>query len=511
MNLGIASFVSVGNRADVSSNDLLSWWRDDPRTRVILLYVESFGNPTKFARLAPEIAREKPIIAVKSGRTAAGTRAAYSHSAAPASRDLHVDALFEHAGVIRTETLEGMFDVATLLSTQPVPPGPGVGVVTNAGGPAVLLADACAARGLVLPALAPSNPRDLGATATPAEYEAAIADVGADPAVDAVVVLYVPPIVTHPDAVAAAIARGAGAVPADKPVLTVFLSARGAPAVLGAGPRGPLPSYSFPENAAQALAAAERWNRWRRRPRGTVVTLEGFARDAVRAVVDRVLAGATASVWLGVDDVATVLRAAGIAFAETIVTTPADAVAAAPRIGFPLVVKAIAPGLRHKRDVGGVLTGIRSTEALAEAVATLPHRITAAGHALDGVLLQREVAGPLEAFVGVTTDATFGPLLLCGLGGALVELVRDVTHRLPPVSDVDAVDMLDKLRAARLLDGWRGSPPGDRAALVTLIQRVSALVEAVPELRELELDPVKVLPPGAGCIVVDGKLRIGPR
>lgn len=512
LNLGIATFISVGNKADVSSNDVLAYWADDPRTRVILLYLESFGNPAKFARIAPEVARDKPIVAVKSGRSAAGTRAAQSHSAAIASHDVAVDALFEHAGVIRTETLEGMFDVATLLSAQPVPPGPRVGVVTNAGGPGVLFADACAARGLRLPVLATAaaNPVDLGATATPAQYEAAITAVGADPAVDAVAVLYVPPIVTRPEAVASAVARAAGTVPAEKPVLTVFLSTRGAPAVLGTGPRGPLPSYSFPENAAQALAAAERWGRWRRRPRGTAVTLEPFARDAIRAVVDRVLARTVGPAWLGVDDLATVLRAAGIPFAETVTTTRTEAVAAARRLGYPLVVKAIAPGLLHKSDAGGVLLGIRSPAALVEAVATLEARITAAGHPLDGLLLQREIAGGLEALVGVTTDPTFGPLVVCGLGGVLVEILRDVTHRLPPVTDVDAAEMLDKLRAARLLDGWRGAPPGDRAALVRLIQRVSALVEIMPELRELDLNPVKVLAPGAGCMVVDGRLRIAP-
>ncbi len=513
LNLGMSSFISVGNKADVSSNDVLAYWSADPRTRVILLYLESFGNPGKFARIAPEVARDKPIVAVKSGRSAAGTHAARSHSAALADLDVAVDAIFEHAGVIRTETLEGMFDVATLLSTQPVPPGPRVGVVTNAGGPGVLFADACAARGLRLPALAsaPANPLDLGATATPAEYEAAIAAVGADPAVDALVVLYVPPIVTRPEAVAGAIARAAGTVPAEKPVLTVFLSTRGAPPALGTGPRGPLPSYSFPENAAQALASAERWGRWRRRPRGTALALEPFARDAIRAVVDRVLARNVGPTWLDVDDLATVLRAAGIPFAETITARPADAVAAAPRLGFPLVAKAVAPGLLHKSDVGGVLLGIQSPEALADAVTTLETRITAAGHPLDGVLLQREVSGGLEALVGVTTDPTFGPLVVCGLGGVLVEVLRDVTHRLPPVSDIDAAEMLDKLRAARLLDGWRGAPPADRTALIDVIRRVSALVEVVPELRELDLNPVKVLAPGAGCVVVDGRLLIGPQ
>ena len=329
LDLGISTFVSVGNKADVSSNDLLCYWAEDPRTSVIVLYLESFGNPRKFARIAPEVARQKPIVAVKSGRSAAGTRAASSHSAALASLDIAVDALFEQAGVIRTATLQGLFDVASLLATQPVPAGPRVGVVTNAGGPGILLADACEAQGLALPELAPptrsalravlppqaslGNPVDLLASATPEQYAQAIELVGADPSVDSLVVAYVPPMVSSPEEVAAAIARGAGTVPATKPVLTVFLSSRGAPAALGAGRRGRLPVYPYPEDAALALAAAEGYGRWRWRPRGTVIELGRFAESAVRAVIDRVLADGDEPRWLTPDDIGMVLRAAGIA------------------------------------------------------------------------------------------------------------------------------------------------------------------------------------------------------
>jgi len=526
LNIGLSTFVSVGNKADVSGNDLLSYWSDDPNTRVIVLYLESFGNPLKFARLAPGVARQKPIVAVKSGRSAAGTRAASSHSAALATLDVAVDALFEQAGVIRTNTLEELFDVAALLSTQPVPPGRRLGVVTNAGGPGILLADACSARGLELPELQPAtlaelrtflppaagltNPIDMIASATPEQYRRALAVVGADPNVDAVVAIYVPPMVSQPEDVARAIADGAGAVPAEKPVATVFLSSRGAPPMLGTGPRGRLPSFAFPENAAMALAAVERYGRWRARARGTVFALDRFAASAVRAVVDRVLRDADGPRWLEPTDLAIVLRAVGIRMAEFEQVAPADAVTAARRLGFPLVAKAIAPGVLHKSDVGGVILGLESPTAVAAAREQLTARMEKAGTRLEGILLQREVRGGIEALVGVTTDPTFGPLLVCGLGGVLVELLRDVAFRLPPVSDVDAAEMLAGLRAAKLLDGYRGSPPGDRAALADVIQRVSALVEIVPELRELDLNPVKVLEPGQGAIVVDGRLRIAP-
>jgi acyl-CoA synthetase (NDP forming) len=288
------------------------------------------------------------------------------------------------------------------------------------------------------------------------------------------------------------------------------MSARGAPAELATGPRGPLPSYSFPENAAQALATAERWGRWRRRPRGEVLVLAPFAEQAIRAVIDRVLAGATERIWLAPDDLATVLRAAGIAYAESEAVAPGEAGATAERLGYPLVAKAVAPGLVHKTEAGAVILGLDSAEAVARAVATLATRVAAHGLRLERVLLQREVSSGIEALVGVTTDPTFGPLLVCGLGGILVELLRDVGYRLPPVTDVDAEVLLAGLRAARLLDGYRGMPPGDRAALVDVVRRVSALVDVVPELVELDLNPVKVLRPGEGAVVVDGRMRVGP-
>jgi acyl-CoA synthetase (NDP forming) len=526
LNIGMSTFVSVGNKADVSGNDLLSYWADDPRTGVVVLYLESFGNPRKFARIAPEVACRKPIVAVKSGRSAAGSRAASSHSASLASLDVAVDALFAQAGVIRTSTLEELFDVTALLSTQPVPGGRRVGVVTNAGGPGILFADACEAHGLELPSPSPTtltalraflpvqaglaNPIDMIASATPEQYARGVAVVGNDPAIDAVVVMYVPPMVSRPDEIAVAIARGAGDVPAHKPVLTVFLSSKGAPEILSQGPRGKLPAFSYPENAAMALAAAERYGRWRARPRGRPFVLDRLATVTVRGVVDRLLAKTAAPQWLGPEDLATVLRAAGIGFADAESVAPSEAVDVAERMGFPLVAKAIAPNVLHKTDVGGVILGLDSTSAVESAVATLTERMRAIGTHLEGVLLQREIAGGIDALVGVTTDPTFGPLVVCGLGGVLVELLHDVSFHLTPVSAADAGDMLAELRAAKLLDGYRGMPAGDRGALVDVVLRVSALVEIVPEIRELDLNPVKVLPPGRGAVVVDARMRIAP-
>jgi acetate---CoA ligase (ADP-forming) len=515
LNIGLSTFVSVGNKADVSANDLLSYWREDPRTRVIALYLESFGNPRTFARLAPLVARHKPIVAVKAGRSAAGSRAASSHSASLACLDVAVDALFEQAGVIRTETLEELFDVVALLATQPAPRGPRVGVVTNAGGPGILLADACETRGLTLPELSPAtvatlrsflppaasvrNPVDLLATGEPEHFARAIQAVGADPGVDTVMVIYVPPLAVKTDEVADAIARGAGEVPADKPVATVFLSSKGAPPRLACGLRGRLPSYSFPENAARAVAAAVWYARWCRRPRGTPAVIEQGAARTARTVVQHSLARVGAAHWLEPGDVQSVLGAAGIPVVSSTVVPPERAAAAAAELmGYPLVAKAVAPGLLHKSDVGAVVLGLESASAVATAVDTMRDRLQAAGMVLQAVELQREVRGGVEALVGVVSDPTFGPLVVCGLGGVLVELLRDASFRLPPVTDLDAEEMIDRLRLKALLDGYRGAPAGDRPALVSLVQRVSALVEAVPELREMDLNPVMVLTPGEG-------------
>jgi acyl-CoA synthetase (NDP forming) len=293
-------------------------------------------------------------------------------------------------------------------------------------------------------------------------------------------------------------------------VIAVYISSGAAPASIHGGPRGPLPCYPFPENAAIALAAAERYGRWRRRERGEVLALDRFAVAGVRAVVDRALAVASEPCWLSSDDVATLLRAAGIEIAASErVAGPEAAAAAAERIGYPLVAKLLSPDILHKSDVGGVILGLHSAGEVSAAASRLTELARSRGARLEGVLLQREVPGGSEALVGVTTDPTFGPLLLCGLGGVLVELLRDVSFRLTPVSRLDAEEMLGGLRSAKLLDGYRGAPAGDRAALVGVIQRVSALVEVVPEIRELDLNPVKVLEPGRGAVVVDARVRLG--
>ena len=514
LNLGISTFISVGNKADVSGNDLIQYWAEDPRTDVILLYLESFGNPSRFSKIARRVARKKPIVAVKSGRSGAGSRAASSHTGALAESDRVVDALLRQAGVIRTGTLEELFDVAMLLANQPVPHGRRVGILTNAGGPGILAADACEAQGLEIPVLSPStaaalraflpaaasvgNPVDMLASAPPEHYRQAERILLADDGIDSLLVIFIPPIASNADAVAAAIVEGAAG--ARKPVLATFMSARGAPPVLA-----PIPSYPFPESAVVALARAAAYGDWKRQPIGTVPVLTAIDTARARDVVDRSLGRGGG--WLGPAETEELLSAFAIPVAPMrLARTEEDAVAAARGIGFPVVVKAVGPTILHKTEIGGVRLGLADEAAVRAACRDLKERV---GAALTDFLVQTMVPGGLEVIVGVTHDPTFGPLVLYGSGGTLVELMGDVAFRLQPLTDIDVDAMLEEVRGTALLRGYRGAPTLDEAALKDLILRLSGLVDACPEVREMDLNPVKVLP--RGLRVVDARVRIERR
>ncbi|MGH9888898.1 MAG: acetate--CoA ligase family protein, partial [bacterium] len=304
------------------------------------------------------------------------------------------------------------------------------------------------------------------------------------------------------------IAQGAARVPEGKPIATVFMSSKGTPAVLASGPRGAIPSYSFPENAAMALAATARYGAWRARPKGSQLTLPLDREQAIRAWVRAWRTAHPDGGWLALDEIAALLGLAGVALAEHR-TTPPSAVAAAVaavELGGPVVLKAIAPGLIHKSDVGGVALGLEGPEVVIAAADRMRSQLAERGIQLDGFIVQRAVARGVEALVGVTHDPSLGPLLVAGIGGVAVELYKDVAFRVTPVSDLDAAAMLDQLRGKALFDGFRGAPPADRAALIDVLLRISALVELVPELRELDLNPVMVHANGA--VAVDARMRL---
>ena len=515
LDIGISSFVSVGNKADVSGNDLIQYWAEDPRTSVILLYLESFGNPKKFSEIARRVGRTKPIVAVKAGRSSAGSRAAASHTGALATSDAVVGALFRQAGIIRTERLEELFDVAALLSHQPVPRGNRVAILTNAGGPGILAADACEANGLELTSLSErtramlrtflpaaasvGNPVDMLASAPAEHYSRALAAILEDEQVDSVIAIFIPPLVTDPGEVAQAIAESARSVHG-KPVLGVFMRADGAPAALS-----PIPSYAFPESAALALARVTQYGRWRAKPVEAPPDLDRFDRAQIRGVVDAILGRGGG--WSTADEAATLLAAAGIDCAiGRVATGLEEALAAALAIGYPVALKALGPTLLHKTERRAVTLNVAHSQDLRTAYADFVDRFA---DEMTSVLVQQMVPPGVEMIVGALQDPQFGPLIACGTGGVLVDLLADTAFRLHPLSDGDTREMLDELKGSRLLRGYRGAPPANEAALRDTLLRVSALVTAAPEVHELDLNPVIVT--GSRACVADVRIRIGDR
>ncbi len=531
LGVGISSFLSIGNKADVSGNDLIEYWESDPNTKVILLYLESFGNPRRFTQLARRIGRVKPILAVKSGRTAAGGRAAQSHTGALAGTDLAVEALFRQSGVLRTETIEEQFDTALLLAHQPLPRGPRLAILTNAGGPGIMAADACEGAGLVIPALSPEtergfreflapeastrNPVDMIASARPESFERGVRLLAADPNVDSVLAIFIPPIGTDAPDVARGLLRGATAArEAGKPLLACFMGSRGIPESLRSLQEGQVPSYAFPEAAARALGRVVRYAEWRARPEGRVPELPGIDAAAGEAVMARARAAlGPEGGWMRPADVAALLAAYGLRTpAERVATDVAGAVAAAREVGYPVALKLVSDTLTHKSDVGGVLLGLKDDAAVEAGFAGIVAAMTAHGQAaaMRGVLIQPMVTGTFEAVIGMTLDPQFGPLLMAGLGGRLVELHHDVSFRLHPLTVEDATSMVDAMRARALFAGYRGAPAGDRAAFEDAVLRVSRLVGDRADITELDLNPVVVGAPGRGVTVVDARVRLAP-
>ncbi len=529
LNIGLSTFISIGNRADVSSNDMLQYWEEDPNTDVILLYLESFGNPRKFARIARRVSRTKPIVAVKSGRTPAGSRAAASHTGALATGDIGSEALFAQAGLIRVDTLEELFDVAMLLSHQPVPSGRKVAILTNGGGPGILTADACAVRGLELPTLSENtvsefrrflptgsstaNPVDMTAEASGEQYGRALKLLAQDDGVDVVIAIFVPPMITQAESVADAIRDIAPEFrKRGKTLVASFMGSRGASAELGSEEEGYVPSFTFPEATATALAKACDYADWLGRPEGTIPHLEGIDRDKAMSLIESALSRKTAEPrWLDAPSVSELLRAYGISLVqERPATTAEEAAKAAREIGFPVALKLLSETITHKTEVGGVVLDIHSENEVEKAYNQIRGRLEELGrvHEMQGVLVQQMVGGGTEVIVGVTQDPSFGPLILFGTGGIYTELFRDVTFRIHPLSDADAHDMVRSVKAYKLLEGWRGSPRCDIGALEELLLRISALVEDIPQIAELDLNPVKVLPEGRGYAVVDARILL---
>jgi len=519
LGLGISTFVSVGNKADISGNDLLRYWENDDATEVILLYLESFGNPRKFSQIARRVGKKKPIVVVKSGRSKAGARATSSHTGALiAASDITVDALFRQSGVIRTDTLEELFDVATLLANQPLPAGSRVGIITNAGGPAILCADACEARGLEVPLLTAisqeklravlkreasvSNPVDMIASANAEQYRETIRTVANDPNIDSLIVIFVPPLVTRVEDVAQVIAEEVAALDRRKPLATVLMSPLKAPAVLT---NARVPVYQFPETAAIAMARAARYGEWRNRPEPTRFEVGDLRREEAAAIVANALQRGEG--WLAPAEVAELLSCYGLHMVEQrFVKTADEAAQAARELGGAVAVKVIAPQVLHKTEAGGVRLKLADPEKVRAAANEMTEKLSAQGQQPTGFIVQRMAQPGVEMILGVVHDPQFGPVVACGAGGTQVELLRDVAVRLTPIAKQEAAEMIRALKTYPLLDGFRGGKKFDVLALEDALLRVSALVDDIPQIAELDCNPFVVTEQGGE--ILDARVRV---
>jgi acetate---CoA ligase (ADP-forming) len=520
LGLGVSSFVSLGNKADISGNDLLCYWAEDHRTDVILLYLESFGNPRKFSQIAREIALEKPIVAVKSARSVAGFRAASSHTGALlAASDTTVDALFRQSGVIRTDTLAEMFDAAGLLARQPLPRGPRVAIVTNAGGPGILCADALEAAGAEVPEISPetqarlrrvlpthaalSNPVDLIASATSTEYRLAVEAVLQDDGIDAVIVINIP-IVDPVDDVARSVQPAVVAHGERKPVLFVGMTTAENSRSLRSWEFS-MPMFTYPEAAAQALARVIDYAAWRDRPREQPPVFEDIrAAEAALIVASALERGEE---WLDPETCWQLLDCYGLpAISQRVVMSIDEIPAAAQQLASRVALKAFGPDILHKTEQGAVEIDLSGPDDARAAAEEMQRRLDDAGLAVSSWTLQSMADDGVEMLIGAIHDPQFGAVIACGSGGVMVELMQDISFRLAPVTPTDAAEMVRELKSSALLTGFRGEPERDIAALEDALLRLGQMVDDLPQIAELDCNPVFVH--SQGVTIVDARIRV---
>ncbi|HVS66928.1 MAG TPA: GNAT family N-acetyltransferase [Mycobacteriales bacterium] len=515
--IGVSSFVSLGNKADVSGNDLLQYWQHDPATSVCLLYLESFGNARKFAQIAREVGRTKPIVAITAGRSAAGARGVRSHTAAAATPEVAVEALFRQAGVISASSVSEALDIVALLDSASVPAGRRVAIISNGGGPAALAADACSTTGLELPVLsdrlqrklarvlpshaALTNPVDTTAGAEPVDLAVAGRLMAESGEVDSVIVIHASLEPGDRDALTAALRP----IPPTRPVLAVCLGAQDVTSVSreGADPTK-VACFPYPEDAARALAKVAAYGEWRHAPARAPRPNKPAPKKA-RQLVDRFLEQHPEGGWLDTDVAASLMTACRIPVAETVrVHTATEGVLAALRLHYPVVVKVGAGSVLHRTDENGVFVDLRSAHAVRKAIRTIHDK-----WGRDcAIVVQPMLPGGLETAVGLLQDRSVGPVVMLAMGGITTDLLADRTFCLPPVTAASARNQVEDLRAAPLFHGYRGKPPADVAALAMILRRVGDLGLQLPEVAELDLNPVVVTPTGATA--VDVKVRLAP-
>jgi len=528
LGLGVSSFVSIGNRADISPDDLLQYWEQDKATRYVLLYLESFGDPRKFSRFATRVSAVKPIVAVKSGTTFLGSLAASSHTGVMATPEAVSDAFFRQTGIIKVDAVRELFDMAIVLSSQPLPGGRRLVVVTNGGGPGIIAADAAAKRDLTLPELSEEtverlhsvvkrdmtlrNPVDITDAATADEFGGVLKALAAGKDGDAVLAICVPHNETDARAMEEAIRKAASSFRrSKKPLLACFMGHR-APEAKLCFDGGSVPCYPFPEEAVAALGRAVEYAEWLKKPKGSIPRIEGLRRAAAGRMIEKVMRStADRPVRLPIRETIDLLRFYGIRFVDTVFAQSADEAAAlAPTVGFPVVVKLMASSITYKSNMGGVIMGLRSKQDVKQAYREIEGRLRQMGRReeMEGVVVQRMVRGGIETMVSVAQDPSFGPLIMFGLGGIYTDLIQDVAVRIHPLTDLDANELVNSIRVAKLLQGFGDAPPSDIEALEDLLLRISALVEDLPQVADIELNPVKVMPKGLGYWVLDAKIML---
>lgn len=521
--LGLAKFVSLGNKADVSEIDLLEAWADDPATKVILIYSEGLPNGEEFIRVAREVTLKKPVVAIKSGVTQSGSRAVSSHTGSLAGSEQAYQAAFRQAGVIRAESMEELFDIALALGYQPPLLGDRIAIITNAGGPGILATDALEHAGMslarfelatklaleeFLPGAASSaNPVDVLGDARADRYAFALEKVAADPNVDGLLVVLTPQAMTEIADTARAVGELAQRI--EKPVLTCFMGEAKIAAGIDILAGYDVPNYPFPERAASAFKAMSRYRQIQTRPASEYAQFD-VNQEITTTLFQKVRREGRFSI--GDAEARDILFAYGLKAPDSrLAATPDEAVAMAAEMGFPVVLKIASPDILHKTDVGGVKVGLRNAEEVRDAFELMTYRAERylPEARLWGCQVQ-EMAPPggIEVLVGMNRDPQFGPLVTFGLGGIYVETLKDVTFRVAPFTVRDAENMLGEIRAHALLDGVRGQPPVDKDAIKDTLLRIGQLVTDFPEIIELDINPLIVYPKGQGAIAIDMRLVI---
>ncbi|MCS7185800.1 MAG: acetate--CoA ligase [Armatimonadetes bacterium] len=524
--IGFSKVISLGNKADVNENDFLAYLWRDPQTQVILMYVEELSEGRRFLQLAREITGEgdgrKPILALKAGRTPAGARAVASHTGSLAGSDEVYEALFAQAGVLRADTVEDLFEYAIAFANQPLPSGKRTVIITNAGGPGIMATDACVRYGLELAQLSEQtleqlreklpphaslqNPIDLIGDAQHDRYEAALDAVLEDPNTDAIIVLLTPQAMTDIENIAHVIVQASKRK--SKPILACFMGLVDISAGVKILKENGVPSYSFPEDAVRALSAMVRYVDWVRRPR------TGFKVFPVDTELARQLLSEAPLSEHGFvpEEVALqVLEAYGFPMLPWgVAKTAEEAVSVARRIGYPVVLKILSPDVVHKFDVGGVQLNLNSDSDVRQAFEKIMNSVKQhiPEARIEGVLVQAMAKKGREVILGLKRDPQFGPILMFGLGGIYVEVLKDVTFRFAPVRELGAYRMVRDIRTYKLLEGVRGEPPADIDKIVECIERLSQLAIEQDLIEELDINPLIVYPQGEGAAVVDVRIMV---